>query len=125
MSYKRALLALGFGTVGLVAVGLLAIPLQAEEAAGALCCEYSSECPPEFPQCNIVGADCSGVTPGNQGYCMKGGDLEDSAIRLFFPGASRQSSHRIKERHHDQQDPQRFAHRHGVSHVRGRASGVG
>jgi hypothetical protein len=77
MSYKRALLALGFGTVGLATVGLLAIPLQAEETGGAICCDYSSDCPPEFPQCNIVGADCSSTAPGNQGYCMKGSAMEN------------------------------------------------
>jgi len=64
MTYKRGLLALAFA-----ALGFLAMPLYAEEE-GAICCEYSSECPDGFPQCNIVGVDCSSTATGTQGYCM-------------------------------------------------------
>jgi hypothetical protein len=50
----------------------LTLRADGELTEGAICCEYSNpDCAgTSFPQCNMVGADCSPEKPGNQGYCM-------------------------------------------------------
>lgn len=53
---------------GVLSVGSAAV-LRAG-GGGAICCEYESNCPAEFPECHMVGGDCSKATTGIQGYCM-------------------------------------------------------
>jgi hypothetical protein len=66
----RRLIVMVLAAAALTSLGVVSVVADGDEQA--ICCEFSNpDCPAQFPQCYIVGADCDPSNiPGRQGYCM-------------------------------------------------------